>query len=159
MRFRAGHWLITALTLAASGCQPNAPFREQTSACTTTAGDNGFSCATHSLEEHRLVDFPGRFFLLGFVEVDDQGKPYIRDQIDALFSRIEEEARYKDLSIIVYVHGWKHNDQASDSNVQAFRGLLSQMAEMELRRAPSYWPAREVVGIYVPSTRARSRKT
>ena len=32
---------------------------------------------------------------------------------------------------------------------QAFRGLLNQMAEMELRRAPSYWPAREVVGIYV----------
>jgi hypothetical protein len=26
---------------------------------------------------------------------------------------------------------------------------LNQMAEMELRRAPSYWPAREVIGIYV----------
>ncbi len=149
MRFPAGRWLTTALTLAASACQPNAPFREQTTACTASASDNGSSCASHSLEEHRLADFPGRFFLLGFVEVDDQGKPYIRDQIDTLFSRIEEEARYKDLSIVVYVHGWKHNDTASDTNVQAFRGLLNQMAEMELRRAPSYWPAREVVGIYV----------
>jgi hypothetical protein len=27
------------------------------------------------MEEHRLADFPGRFFLLGFVEVDDQGQP------------------------------------------------------------------------------------
>ncbi|HUC71458.1 MAG TPA: hypothetical protein VMS01_09730, partial [Stellaceae bacterium] len=101
------------------------------------------------MEEDQLADFAGRFFLLGFVEFDDQGRPYIRGQIDTLFSRIEEEARYKDLSIIIYVHGWKHNDTAADTNVEAFRALLSQMAEMELRRAPGYWPAREVVGIFV----------
>ena len=124
MRFSAGRWLTTALALIASACQPNAPFREQTTACTTSATDNGASCASHSLEEHRLADFPKQFFLLGFVEVDDQGKPYTRGQIDTLFNRIKEEARYKDLSIVVYVHGWKHNDTASDTNVQAFRGLL-----------------------------------
>jgi hypothetical protein len=149
MRHPAGLFLSILLALPVAACEPNSPFREQTTTCNTSAGDNSPSCASHSLEEHRLADFPKNFFLLGFVEVDDQGKPYIRDQIDTLFSRIEEEARYKDLSIVIYVHGWKHNDDAGDTNVQAFRGLLSQMAEMELRRAPSYWPAREVVGIYI----------
>lgn len=147
MQVRAALLPFAILALVAAACQPNAPFRAQTTAC--IGGDNSPACGSHSLEQHPLPDFPGRFFLLGFVEFDDQGKPYIRDQIDTLFSRIEEEARYKDLSIIVYVHGWKHNDRPGDSNVAAFRGLLRQMAEMELRRAPTYWPAREVVGIYL----------
>ncbi len=149
MQVPAPLFLVAILAIAVSGCQPNAPFRAETTACTVNGGDDSPACASHPLEQHPLPDFPGRFFLLGFVEFDDQGKPYIRGQIDTLFSRIEEEARYKDLSIIVYVHGWKHNDMPGDSNVAAFRGLLRQMAEMELRRAPTYWPAREVVGIYV----------
>jgi hypothetical protein len=111
--------------------------------------DNGESCGASSLEEDRLQNYPGRSFLLGFVEVDDQGRPYIRDQIPTLFDRIEQEAQYQDLSIIIFVHGWKHNDAPTDTNVLAFRRLLQQMAVMELVRAPTYWPARKVVGIYV----------
>ncbi len=149
MQFPAPLFLSAILALVAAACQPNAPFRADTAACTVNRGDDSPACSTHSLEQHLLPDFPGRFFLLGFVEFDDQGKPYLRDQIDTLFNRIEEEARYKDLSIIIYVHGWKHNDMPGDSNVAAFRGLLRQMAEMELRRSPTYWPAREVVGIYI----------
>ncbi len=109
----------------------------------------GGGCGASSLEEDRLQNYPGRSFLLGFVEVDDQGRPYIRDQIPALFNRIEQEARYQDLSIVIFVHGWKHNDAPSDTNVLAFRHLLQQMAVMELQRAPIYWPARKVVGIYI----------
>lgn len=149
MRLPRGLYIATALAFTVTACQPNAPFRENTTACIVGTGGDGAECASHSLEEHPIADFPGRFSLLGFIEIDDQGKPYTRDQIDTLFNRVEEEARYKDLSIIVYIHGWKHNDTAADTNVRAFRGLLSQMAEMELRRAQSYWPAREVVGIYV----------
>jgi hypothetical protein len=95
-------------------------------------------------------DHPDQSFLLGFVEFDDQGKPYNRDQITTLFDRIEMEAQYRDLCIIVFVHGWKHNDAVSDSNVIQFRRLLQQVAQMELERAPGlYWPTRKVVGIYV----------
>ena len=149
MRLSLSLCIATALAFTVAACQPNAPFRTDTTACVRGISGDGTDCASHSLEKHPIADFPGRVFLLGFVEIDDQGKPYMRGQIDALFDNIEEEARYKDLSIIVYIHGWKHNDTAADTNVQAFRSLLNQMAEMELRRAPSYWPAREVVGIYV----------
>src|SRR5205814_9888708 len=86
-------------------------------------------------------DQPDQSFLLGFVEFDDQGKPYNRDQITTLFDRIEMEAQYRDLCLIVFVHGWKHNDAVSDSNVIQFRRLLQQVAQMELERPPGrYWP-------------------
>jgi hypothetical protein len=45
MRFPAGLCVATVLILTASACQPNAPFREQTAACTANAKDNGSSCA------------------------------------------------------------------------------------------------------------------
>jgi hypothetical protein len=149
MRLPAAFYLLTVLALGAAGCQPNAPFRDRTSVCLTQANDHGEDCNTSSLEEHRLQNYPGRSFLLGFVEVDDQGRPYIGDQIPTLFNRIEEEAQYQDLAIVIFVHGWKHNDAPTDTNVLAFRRLLQQMAEMELQRAPTYWPARKVVGIYI----------
>jgi hypothetical protein len=142
-------YLSILLALGAAGCQPNAPFRDQTSTCIAPANESAESCGASSLEEHPLQDYPGHSFLLGFVEIDDQGRPYIRSQISTLFDRIQQEAQYQDLSIVIFVHGWKHNDAPSDSNVIAFRRLLQQIAEMELRRAPTYWPTRKVVGIYV----------
>jgi len=111
-----------------------------------------FSGSRH--EEDSVPDprheHPDQSFLLGFVEFDDQGKPYDRDQITTLFDRIKMEAQYRDLCIIVFVHGWKHNAGISDSNVVQFRRLLQQVAQMELERPPGrYWPTRKVVGIYV----------
>jgi len=140
---------LTLLALITTGCQANAPFRDQTSACLAPANDDNESCGTYSIEEHWLQNYPGRSFLLGFVEIDDEGKPYIRDQIPSLFNRVEQEAQYQDLSIIIFVHGWKHNDAPTDSNVRGFLRFLRQVAEMELQRAPTYWPARKVVGIYI----------
>jgi hypothetical protein len=149
MRLSRAFYVLTLLALGAAGCQPNAPFRNLTSVCLAQANDSGASCGASSLEEHRLQNYPGRSFLLGFVEVDDQGRPYIRDQIPTLFNRIEQETQYQDLSVIIFVHGWKHNDAPTDTNVLAFRRLLQQMAEMELQRGPTYWPAPKVVGIYI----------
>jgi hypothetical protein len=150
MRFSVALVFSTVLALAVVACQPNAPLRQQVSACAALSNDNGESCSSYSLEEHRLPDYPDQSFLLGFVEFDDQGEPYIRDQISTLFNRIELEAKYRDLCVVIFVHGWKHNDAVTDTNVIKFRGLLRQMAEMELQRPPGpYWPTRKVVGIYV----------
>src|SRR5207253_1490090 len=71
------------LALGALGCQPNAPIRNLAGACAASDG-NAANCASHSLEEHRVRDHPDQSFLLGFVEFDDQGQPYIRDQITTL---------------------------------------------------------------------------
>jgi hypothetical protein len=84
---------LDVLALNGAGCQPNTPIRDQTRACTPPPNVNGNSCGSYSLE-HRLQDHPDQSFLLGFVEFDDQGRPYIRD---LLFNRIKLEAQYRDL--------------------------------------------------------------
>lgn len=132
-----------------TGCQPNAPMRGVAAPCTASDADGG-SCTGYSLEEDRVPDHPDQSLLLGFVEFDDQGRPYVRDQITTLFDRIRLEAKYRDLCLIVFVHGWKHNAASADSNVIQFRRLLQQIAKMELERPPArYWPTRKVVGIYI----------
>lgn len=153
MRGAASFVFSLVIGLAATGCQPNAPIRDIAQAC-VVAGTDAANCASFSLEQDPVPDpkhdHPDQSFLLGFVEFDDQGKSYNRDQITTLFDRIEMEAQYRDLCLIVYVHGWKHNDAVSDSNVIQFRRLLQQVAQMELERPPDrYWPTRKVVGIYV----------
>ena len=80
--------------LAAAACQPNAPIRNIAQACVTADADST-NCASFSLEQDSVPDpkhdHPDQSFLLGFVEFDDQGKPYDRDQITTLFDRIEME--------------------------------------------------------------------
>jgi hypothetical protein len=150
MRLPATLLCSALLALGVAACQPNAPIRDRTSACAAPLDDGGQGCSSYSLEENRVQGYPDQSFLLGFVEFDDQGQPYNRGQITTLFDRIELEARYRDLCLIVFVHGWKHNDAPTDTNVVQFRHLLQQMADMELQRPPGpYWPSRKIVGIYV----------
>ncbi|MDN7176573.1 hypothetical protein M0D69_00750 [Caballeronia sp. SEWSISQ10-4 2] len=54
-----------------------------------------------------------------------------------------------DLSIIVFVHGWKHDADVDDSNVDIFRHLLQTFAGDELYQASHGGKRRKVVGIYV----------
>ena len=153
MRGAASCVFSLVIGLAATGCQPNAAIRNIAQTCVAVDADAA-NCAAFSLEQDPVPDpkhnHPDQSFLLGFVEFDDQGKPYNRDQITTLFDRIEMEAQYRDLCIIVFVHGWKHNDAVRDSNVVQFRRLLQQVAQMELERPPGrYWPTRKVIGMCV----------
>jgi pimeloyl-ACP methyl ester carboxylesterase len=135
--------LITGLWLASiGGCAPNVIHRDKIEAC--PANDPEF--ARCSIEDHRAQNY-----ILGFVEFDDQGIPYTRpsdgrNQMDALFDRMLVESGQRDLCIIIFVHGWKHNAAADDSNVNDFRILLSQVANMEGRLPIT--SQREVFGIY-----------
>jgi hypothetical protein len=49
--------------------------------------------------------------------------------------------------LIVFVHGWKHNADPSDNNVEALRAVLTQLSLAE--KAQNDHPARKVVGVYV----------
>jgi len=103
---------------------------------------------------------------LHFVEFDDQGwlfpdagpTPAVADalslapsdQIEHLMTRLRSLlAQRKDLSIVVFVHGWKHNAQADDANVQEFRALLEAAGAEERDRAGAGGNPRTVVGVYV----------
>ncbi len=79
-------------------------------------------------------------------QIDSQ----IDNQIDNLMDRLTSLlAKGEDLSIVVFVHGWKHNAQADDANVQEFRALLEAAGAEERDRAGSGGTPRKVVGVYV----------
>ena len=139
---RLSLFLMMCLSAAIGGCAPNEKYRDKIEACQPQ--DSEFPRC--SIEDHRDQNY-----LLGFIEFDDQGIPYTRpgngeNQMDALFDRMLVESRQRDLCIIIFVHGWKHNADADDSNVKDFRTLLSQVAEMEGRLPIT--SQREVFGIY-----------
>jgi hypothetical protein len=54
------------------------------------------------------------------------------------------------LTLIVFVHGWKHNARADDDNVREFRQALEAAAFMEQAAMEKASVARHrIVGIYV----------
>lgn len=116
---------------------------------------DGDDCWKQSRESHRDYD-------VLFVEFDDQGwvqdaanesSPTKADHLSKLYESINQIREKPDktkqrLSIIVFVHGWQHNAEATDSNVHAFRKLLRQVDTLEAAAA-SQGSKPRVVGIYV----------
>jgi hypothetical protein len=88
-------------------------------------------------------------FKLGFMEFDDQGWFYNHDQLHRLLKELNNEAKDKDhdLLVVVFVHGWRHNAQYNDENVQVFRDTLNLLASTEQLKEKK--AQRKVFGIYV----------
>ncbi|HYU70498.1 MAG TPA: hypothetical protein VEL09_14330 [Burkholderiales bacterium] len=117
--------------------------------------EEGDNCWKQSRESHRDYD-------VLFVEFDDQGwvqdaakesNPTKADHLSKLYESIRQIREKPDktqqrLSIVVFVHGWQHNAEATDSNVHAFRRLLRQVDTLEAAAA-GQGPKPRVVGIYV----------
>ena len=73
----------------------------------------------------------GTNYILGVVEFDDHGWLWSSNQMKAVIERVSQEDTNNGLLIVVFAHGWKHNASWDDANVQAFRGALSELAELE----------------------------
>lgn len=150
--------LISVLLLTSLGaCTPNKIIRgtiaksdpkvcdfKNQSDLTRFTKPGAVDCTRFSIEDHQD-------YTLGFVEFDDQGWMYDRAQMDLLMAELEaQSAGETDLSIFVYVHGWKHNAEFCDNNVCCFRDTLKQMNLLEGKYAAVYpWKPRKVFGIYV----------
>lgn len=115
-------------------------------------------CFSHAVE--RTPEYT-----LFFVEFDEQGRLYHRAQLDALLAylrRLETRSRpdgspprcasHNDgVSLVTFVHGWRHNARYDDDNVNLAREVLRTTHKGETAGA-HYNPAscaREVVGVYV----------
>jgi pimeloyl-ACP methyl ester carboxylesterase len=156
---------VLSASVVLSGCTSNSLIRKDLSACNAASADESKhsceglprndakecearyferiaqACGRHSIEEHRE-------YTLGFVEFDDLGVPYEPKQMTQLLKRVREEAA-NPLTVVVFVHGWRHNASADDWNVEGMRDLLGQLAESEDKAAHSSQPKRKVFGIYV----------
>jgi len=89
-------------------------------------------------------------YILGFVEFDDKGDYHEKKQLEALkreLQKIEE-----DVLIITYVHGWFHNADIDDDNLESFQELLSEVASWEnSEKSPSHalGKKRKIIGVYI----------
>jgi hypothetical protein len=123
--------------IAVVGCVPNQQYR-----------------TVDSLDPAKAVIESTDEYKLGFVEFDDQGWFWDRSQLTKVQDMIRTEAGIdhephtpQGVIILVFVHGWKHNAESNDGNVDAMRSVLSQLSEAE--KAQKDHAPRKVVGVYV----------
>jgi pimeloyl-ACP methyl ester carboxylesterase len=87
---------------------------------------------------------------MGFVEFDDQGVLWSRQQMWTVQNQLIDMSEGRDLLTVVFVHGWKHNADAHDGNIATFRTVLADLAAAEERLSQQTGvPARQVAGIYL----------
>lgn len=126
---------------AGSGCAPHMQYRTQLTTCSTV--DDPRACADYFIEE-------SGDYSLGFVEFDDQGWFWDREQMDRLIDRLSFEVSRRDVLMVVFAHGWKHNAEACDTNVSCFRESLRRVHALEVRAAAAEnRVARKIFGIYL----------
>jgi len=144
----AAGWLV-----ALAGCTANKPYRTTLPIppdhpvticdCRTNDGATTVALETPANGNYRL----------GVVELDDQGWFWSHNQWKAVKDAIATEAssNANGLVIVVFVHGWKNNAAWSNSNVETFRGMLSNMSEAVTERDNYFGfnPPRKVFGVFV----------
>ncbi|RPH57456.1 hypothetical protein EHM82_01270 [bacterium] len=96
-------------------------------------------------------------FMLGFVEFDDQGWFWDRNQLRSFEAAVrdDDQAAKNGAIIVVFVHGWKHSADCCDHNVTCFRDVLKVLQQDEQKFAAAISKhggprkARRIVGLYV----------
>jgi len=155
--------LIALLVALLSGCHPAEPFRTQLNPVAPLPKDApcaGGRTQTAATDPDRSNHEHAGAFDLYFIEFDEQGLMYPQGtesaglascHIDTLMRDLDAIAATTDgLSIVVYVHGWKHNASSADSDVRNFRRLLGDAYLVELAKKEEFGlPPHRVVGVYV----------
>ncbi len=142
---RSAQMFSLGLLVLLSACAGNVQYRTDYAPCQDVDPEN--SCANSALQvalspnQRDEVDY-----LLGFVEFDDQGQLFDRNQFQQLEDRLILEAQTHNLIMVAFVHGWKHNARPGDENIRQFRKILAKLAEAEKKLSPQ---PRKVVGIYL----------
>jgi pimeloyl-ACP methyl ester carboxylesterase len=85
-------------------------------------------------------------YRLAVIEFDDQGWFQDVRQRDALEQFLKKKLNQnKDLLIVVFIHGWKHNAESDDTSLQSFRSVLRDTCLSERQRRNR----RQILGVYL----------
>lgn len=147
--------VLVGVLAIATGCVPTAPYRTAWNASLAKVPPQDCSTAAGLPSHERSA-----LFDLYFAEFDEAGLLYPRGMPNVGIASCHIESMMQDLdalatkeaglSIVVYVHGWKHDSADSDDNVQTFRTLLADAALVEQAKYKEFGvPLHRVVGIYV----------
>lgn len=179
---RQSGWRIAAcaaLALAAAGCTSFAPYRPIVPERPAEQGYEPIACGIVNGVQIRLREQPRTErekcfshsvertaqYTLFFIEFDEQGRLYHRQQLEALLGYLKHlETRQRQpgaprqcadkndgVSLVTFVHGWRHNARYDDDNVKLAREVL-RTTYLGENSGTHYNPsgcAREVVGVYV----------
>ena len=130
---------LLAISALISGCESAKPFR--------TDYETGVN--PNPTNSDYVVE-QTKNYTLGFVEFDDQGWLWNQKQIDTVTGTFSKELQTQGLLIVTFVHGWKHNADSQDGNVQMMRFVLREIAAMEQKLSEAEKrPTRRVVGGYI----------
>jgi hypothetical protein len=137
-------WLLSVLVIV-TGCASNRIYRTEYTVCTVSSGSQ---CDKHSLQ--KLNAGADDAYMLGFVEVDDQGQLRDRAQLTALIDSLYQIAVNDSVLINVFVHGWHHNAALDDSNIESFKKSLARLSKVESDLSlTKHRATRKVIGVYV----------
>lgn len=135
------------LVLLLTACSPFQQYRQADLSCQAMATDLS-PCATAS--RLQLQTASQHSYHLSFIEFDDQGQLWDRQQLHQVLDGLYAQAARQDLLLLVFVHGWKHSAQAGDDNIDTFNRILARITDDEVRiAAEQHRPARGVAGIYL----------
>jgi hypothetical protein len=98
-------------------------------------------CSSYTLQHFKDKD---NDYLLGFVELDEQGQLFDRQQMNTVLDKFRKNN--KDLLMVVFVHGWHHNADPADDNLEKFREVLMKLSKQEAVLNNS---KRQVAGLYI----------
>ena len=137
-------WILSVLFFI-TGCASNDIYRTDYTVCTVSSASQ---CDKHSLQKHNVNS--GNEYMLGFVEVDDQGQLRDRAQMRALIDSLYQIAVNDSVLINVFVHGWHHNAAPGDSNIESFKDSLARLSKIEHDLSlTKHTATRKVIGVYV----------
>ena len=135
------------MALRLPGLTPLVQYRTKYTPCVSSAP--GRDCIDRAIQEWPAdADTPG--YLLGIVELDDQGQLFARAQLDAVLERIRQVSVSHDFLAVVFAHGWKHNAREGDDNLDHFRDVLRRLAATEQALSAAQGiEARKVIGVFL----------
>ncbi len=129
-----------------ASCAPLIKYRADYQPCSSARPEQ--DCKDSAIEDRQSA--ADAAYMLGFIEFDDQGQLFDRQQLRAIMDRVQQTASDNDFIAVVFVHGWKHNAKAGDDNIDEFRNALIRLsrAERALSKQRGLKP-RSIVGIFL----------
>lgn len=139
-------FLVLPLSLFLLSCTENIAYTHKVLPYSTSdlAECNKFGDSLEHIQEENSD------YYLGFVEVDDQGVFFNRDQFQNLTCELSSYAKSSGVLISVFVHGWHHNAKPGDDNINNFKESLITLSQLEQMFAQEKGISpRKTVGIFI----------
>lgn len=136
------------IAILVSGCSSQQQ-RTNKSLCVETDVESAVCKNSAYIELHSNIENSGQWPAIGFAEFNEAGQPYDQTVVDYVLDQIKARqlSVKKPLLLVVFIHGWFHNAEQSDSNVIAFKNFLSNLQRDE--QLSTVDRRRTVIGIYM----------